>query len=65
MRNYVSENCQNCGSITFKQWRDLTDDEKFIVKKILGNKVISDGELKKHRFCGRCFYLIGEEENTA
>lgn len=57
--------CTNCGSSEFKDWNELTSDEKFIAERTSAGKF--SGEERKHkRFCARCFYEDANgEENRA
>jgi hypothetical protein len=57
--------CRKCGSSKFKDWNELTSDEKFIAERISPEK-FSGEEGKKYRFCARCFYADeSAEENRA
>ena len=57
--------CVKCGSPKFKNWSELTSDEKFIAERTSPAK-FSGGERKNHRFCARCFYEdAGGEEKRA
>lgn len=57
--------CVKCGSSKFKDWDELTSDEKFIAERTSPAK--SSGEESKYaRFCARCFYAADSfAENRA
>lgn len=57
--------CRNCGSSRFKDWNELTSDEKFIAERTSTGK-FSGEEISDQRFCARCFYASESiEENRA
>lgn len=47
--------CGNCGSSEFKDWNDLSSDEKFIAERTSAGKFSGD-EIKRRSYCARCFY---------
>jgi len=47
--------CTKCGSSKFKDWSELTSDEKFIAERTSPAK-FSDEERKHKSFCARCFH---------
>ncbi|MBA2736672.1 MAG: hypothetical protein H0U50_07810 [Pyrinomonadaceae bacterium] len=48
--------CPRCGATKTKSWRELSDEQKFLVEKLPLNTEFSPEQRKKHRFCERCFY---------
>lgn len=69
MKNFFLKTCKNCGSTKFKSWADLSDDERYVARKLLGEpnefgleKNSAEHEKKHRAFCGRCFYESFEEE---
>jgi ribosomal protein S27AE len=57
MKNLAQEHiCPNCGSAKMKNWRDLSDEQKFLVERLPLSAEYTAEERKKHRFCERCFY---------
>lgn len=46
--------CRKCGSSRFKDWNQLTSDEKFIAERMSAEK-FSGAEVENDRFCARCF----------
>lgn len=57
--------CAECGSSKFKNWDELTSDEKFLIERTSSNKFSAE-EKKRHRFCVRCFKEeISVEEKRA
>ncbi|MGI8544904.1 MAG: hypothetical protein ACR2MD_15705 [Aridibacter sp.] len=63
MEKFSAETCKNCGSIKFKTWEDLKDDEKYIVKRLPDNSEFTPEQTKKHRFCRRCFYRLIDDKS--
>jgi RNase P subunit RPR2 len=61
MENFSAKTCKNCGSMKFKTWEDLTDDEKFIIERLPDNSEFTIEQRKKHRFCKRCLYILIDE----
>lgn len=57
MKNISLQTCKNCGSVKFKKWEDLNDDEKFLVERLPNDTKISNDQRKKQRFCSRCFQI--------
>lgn len=64
MENFHSETCRNCGSSKFKSWKELTDDEKFVVERLPDNIEFTNEQREKHRFCQRCFYSMVQIETN-
>jgi ribosomal protein S27AE len=62
MKNFVNKICSNCGSLKFKKWEQLSEDEKFLVNRLPDSQRFSLEQRKKQRFCGRCFYVLEEIE---
>lgn len=56
--------CTKCGSPKFKNWDELTSDEKFLIERTSSGKS-SIEERKHHRFCARCFNEDGGVEKRA
>lgn len=57
--------CGNCGASKFKDWNEMTSDEKLIAERTSSGK-FSVEERKNQRFCARCFYAAESvEENRA
>jgi hypothetical protein len=63
MENFIHKTCSNCGSMKFKIWEDLTDDERFLIKKLPQNTEFTSEQRKRHLFCNRCLYDLVCEEN--
>lgn len=61
MEKFSSDTCRNCGSTKFKSWDELSEDDKFITKRLPDNSEVSDEQRKKQRFCKRCLYPIYAE----
>lgn len=56
-----AKTCKNCGSIKFKTWDELNDDEKFVIERLPDNTEFTKEQTKKHRFCKRCLYILTDE----
>lgn len=54
--------CPQCGAAKMKDWRELTDEQKFLVERLPANAGYTREQRKKHRFCERCFYEQSESE---
>jgi ribosomal protein S27AE len=52
----AEKNCPNCSASKMKNWRDLTDEQKFLVERLPLNTEFAPEQRKKHRFCERCFF---------
>jgi hypothetical protein len=50
------KNCPRCGTPKMKSWRDLSDEQKFLVERLPLNTDYSPEQRKKHRFCERCWF---------
>jgi Zn finger protein HypA/HybF involved in hydrogenase expression len=48
--------CPKCHSPKMKNWQELIDDEKLLVKSLPLSAEITLEERKKHRFCMRCWF---------
>lgn len=57
MKGFRNEKiCPNCGAAKMKNWRELTDEQKFLVERLPQNSDFASEQRKKHRFCERCFF---------
>ncbi len=56
MKSFQEKICPRCGSSKMKNWKDLTDEQKFLVERLPLNTDFTHEERKKHRFCERCFF---------
>ena len=48
--------CPQCGAPKMKNWKDLTDEQKFLVERLPLNTDFTFAQRKKHRFCERCWF---------
>ena len=48
--------CAQCGALKMKSWRELSDEQKFLVERLPLNTDFSPEQRKKHRFCERCWF---------
>lgn len=60
-RDLNIKHCPNCGSAKIKDWKDLDEDQKFLVERLPLNTEFSKEQRKKHRFCVRCFFEITDQ----
>lgn len=56
MENFHEKVCPKCHSMKLKSWRELTDEQKFLVERLPRNAEFTKEERKKHRFCERCWH---------
>jgi len=57
------KNCPRCGATKMKSWRELSDEQKFLVERLPLNTDFSPEQRKKHRFCERCWFEEIEQKN--
>ncbi len=63
MKSFQEKICPNCGAPKLLDWKDLDEDQKFLVERLPKNTEFSPEERKKHRFCERCWFEdVGENE---
>jgi hypothetical protein len=48
--------CPRCGAPEMKDWRDLTEEQKFLIERLPRNTDFTPEQRKKHRFCERCWF---------
>lgn len=65
MENFNTITCPNCGSAKIKEWKDLDEDQKFLVERLPMNTEFPSKQRKKHRFCERCFFEFTNESRDA
>ncbi len=53
--------CPQCGAHKMKNWRELTDEQKFLVERLPLNTDFSPKDRKKHRFCEQCWFEETEQ----
>lgn len=58
MEKISSDFCKNCGSVKFKKYEDLTEEDKIVVERIAGGGKFSIEQIKQQRFCCRCLYPL-------
>lgn len=61
MKSFQDKICPNCGASKLKDWKDLDEDQKFLVERLPKNTEYSFEERKKHRFCERCWFEFPEK----
>ena len=61
MESYSGKDvCPKCGSLRFKSWDELDDDQKIIVRLLPASATVPQTEREKHRFCPRCWFETDE-----
>ena len=58
------KNCPRCGAPKMKSWRELSDEQKFLVERLPLNTDFSLEQRKKHRFCERCWFEQTENSSN-
>lgn len=48
--------CPRCGALKMKIWRELSDEQKFLVERLPLNTEFPRDQRKKHRFCEQCWF---------
>ena len=48
--------CPRCGAPKMKSWRELSDEQKFLVERLPLNTEFTLEQRKKHHFCERCWF---------
>jgi len=57
----IENQCPRCGASPLKNWQELDEDEREVVRRLPGSADYSSVEREKtHRWCARCWY---EEKN--
>ncbi len=58
MKSFQDKTCPQCGAPKLINWKNLTDDQKFLVERLPKNTEFSPEQRKKHRFCERCWFEV-------
>lgn len=64
MEKRIGKVCPRCGSTELKAWTELDVEAKDMLAR-LGLTEKDDAELKKHRFCNRCWYKSRADQEIA
>ena len=62
MKSFQEKICPRCAAPKMKDWKDLTDEQKFLIERLPLNTDFTSEVRKKHRFCVRCFFEEIEKE---
>ncbi len=62
MKSFQEKICPRCGAPKMKDWKELTDEQKFLIERLPSNTDFTIEERKKNRFCERCFFEEIEKE---
>ncbi|HEY0049076.1 MAG TPA: hypothetical protein VGB68_07310 [Pyrinomonadaceae bacterium] len=62
---FTKEICPRCEASLLKEWRDLTDEQKFLVERLPLNTEFPPAERKKHLYCPRCWHEVPNAETRA
>lgn len=52
----MQETCPQCQAARLKNWDELSDEQKFLVRRLPLSAEFSLEQRKKHRFCVRCWF---------
>ncbi len=55
MKGFPENMCPRCHYPKLKTWKELTDEEKFLVERLPLSAEFSADERKQHLFCPRCW----------
>ncbi|NOT47698.1 MAG: hypothetical protein HOP17_08100 [Acidobacteria bacterium] len=47
--------CSKCGGVKVKPWKELSEDEKTIARRLPDANMLTTSELKHLSFCVRCW----------
>ncbi len=63
MKSFHENICPQCGLPKLKAWRDLTDEQKFLVERLPLNTEFTPKEREHHLFCVNCWNEVYEQES--
>ncbi|MCY7377088.1 MAG: hypothetical protein LH472_14100 [Pyrinomonadaceae bacterium] len=66
MKGFNEKMCPQCGSPKIKEWKELTDEQKFLVARLPVSSELSIEQRERHRWCVRCWYeLVNRQTDLA
>jgi hypothetical protein len=57
--------CPRCGGGRLKDWKELTDEEKFAAGRLPASAKFTEKERERHRICTKCWYETSDTEQRA
>ncbi len=60
MVHSIENICPKCGARRLKSWPELSDEERFLAKRLAMSAEYTPEERKRHRFCPRCWFEDAE-----
>ena len=65
MKGLTQENkiCPQCGAPKLKNWKELSDEEKFLVEHLPASARFQLSERKTNLFCSRCWHETTQYES--
>jgi len=63
-KGFTRGTCPRCDT-PLKSWSDLTEDEQTLAKSLPASADFTLEARKKHRFCTRCWFEVGDREFKA
>jgi len=66
MKGFKKKMCPQCGSPKIKEWKDLTDEQKFLVERLPMSAEFSLDERKRNYWCVKCWEeVVDRQANLA
>jgi ribosomal protein S27AE len=57
------DRCPRCGEGTLRNWRELSDEQQEVVKRLPGSADYASADREaRHRWCPRCWFESTEGE---
>lgn len=50
--------CLKCGGVKVKPWKELSEDERIIARRLPETSTLASDELKHLSFCVRCWNVV-------
>jgi hypothetical protein len=51
-----TEVCPRCGYYRLMPWKELDDEQRFLVERLAASAEWTPEERKRHRYCTRCWF---------
>jgi hypothetical protein len=61
----TEDKCPRCGEGRLREWQELSEDEREVVKRLPGSAEYSAAERTAHRWCTRCWFESVDTEKNA
>ncbi len=61
----IEDKCPRCGEGRLQGWQELSEDEREVVKRLLGSAEYAPAERMSHRWCTRCWFESVDTEQNA